>query len=89
MRVEYSLDHFGAAGGGILAGLINQSSNQRARRVAFNDLVRIAKAAGSVQRNAIVLEAGLLVNKGGVIKLFLDYTVNQEFVKVLRDSGNV
>jgi len=73
MRVEYSLDHFGAAGSGIINSLLNQSSNQRARRVAFNDLGRIAKAAGSLPRNAFVVEAGVVVNKGGVLKIFMEW----------------
>jgi hypothetical protein len=73
MRVEYTLDYFGAAGSGILSNLLNQSSNQRARRVAFNNFERIAKSAGSIPRGARVLEEGLVVNKGGVIKIFMTY----------------
>ncbi len=74
-RCNFSIDYFGAAGSGIIRDLLDQSSNQRKRKVALHNLARLATAAGSIPRGAEIVEGGLYVNKGGVIQINLTLSV--------------
>ncbi len=70
-RILLPIDFFGVAGNSIIRDLLDQSSNQRKRKVAVNNLGRLATASGSIPKGAFVVEAGVLVNKGGVIQISL------------------
>lgn len=60
------LDYFGVAGNPLIQALLNQSSNNRARKVAFNNLIRLAKACNLVPKDQEIFFVGVEVNKAGV-----------------------
>lgn len=60
------LDYFGVAGNSLIQALLKQDSNNRARKVAFNNLVRLAKASGLVKKDFEVFFVGVEVNRAGV-----------------------
>lgn len=63
MRVP--VDYFGVAGNALVQDLLNMSSNKRKRRVAFNNLVRMAKAVRVLAGNSTVQDVGIFVDAGG------------------------
>lgn len=69
INVKCNLDFFGAAGDPLIQALLNQSSNNRARKTAFNNLVRMAKAAKLVPKNEGVVYIYLGVNQAGTQQL--------------------
>ena len=72
-KVAVPVDYFGVAGSALTKELLNMSSNNRARKVAFNNLVRLAKASGILPKTAEVDTVSLEVNTGGIQHLvFLD-----------------
>lgn len=71
-NVTCNLDFFGAAGSPLIQALLDQSSNNRARKVAFNNLVRMAKAAKLVVKDAEISHISFVVDAVGIQKL--EYT---------------
>ena len=67
--VTVSIDHFGIAGDSLVKELQNQSSNKRARKVAFNALASLAKASKLIAKNQKILRVALTVNLAGELKL--------------------
>lgn len=74
MRTTLSIDHFGAAGSQLIEQLLKQDSNTRARRVALNNIGRLAKATGIVPKKSSLETVGLVVNKGGLINLMIEFS---------------
>lgn len=68
-RTVVSLDFFGIAGNYLILALQNQSSNNCARKVAFNNLIRLAKACNLLPKEAEPLLLALEVNKAGTLSL--------------------
>lgn len=73
------LDYFGVAGDTIVRVLLDQSSNKRARKIAFNNMERLAKAAGLVPKDGEQLRFSLTINQAGTQQLeFLFMTKNTQ-----------
>jgi hypothetical protein len=64
-KVTCAVDYFGVAGNSIVQALLNQSSNNRARKVAFNNLVRLAKASGLIRKDEDIWYVGFEINRAG------------------------
>ncbi len=77
-RALVPIDYFGIAGNASVLELMNQSSNKRARRVAFNNIDRFAKAAGLIPKNAKTTEVAVAVGQGGAQKLAITYELPKE-----------
>jgi hypothetical protein len=63
--VSVSIDHFGVASNPAVQTLLNQSSNNKARRSALHNLFRMAKASGVTPRNAEPAGVAVFVNQAG------------------------
>lgn len=59
------LDYFGVAGDTIIRVLLDQSSNKRARKIAFNNMERLGKAAGLVPKDGEQIRFALTINQAG------------------------
>lgn len=72
--LSVSIDHFGIAGDPLVQRLLNQSSDKRARKLAFNNLFRFAKASGLIAREAIPCKVEIAVDKAGCQHLQFVYS---------------
>ncbi len=73
--ISVAIDYFGVAGSSNVEILSIQSSNARARKVAFNNLFRMAKACGQIARNAEPEGLSIFVNKAGGQRLQFLYSL--------------
>lgn len=75
-NITLPIDHFGVVGAPLVADLLNQSSNRRKRKVAFNNLIRIARATKQIPKGYLINSAGLMTDTSG--GLWLTFQVKLE-----------
>lgn len=64
-QIGVSIEFFGGSGSVLLERILNQSSNNRARKVAFNNFFRLAKASGLIPTTAIPLKVEIACDRAG------------------------
>ena len=69
---SFPIDHFGIAASHLIQEVVNQSSDKRKRKSAFNQLVGMAKATKQIPKGTEVQSIGLLTDKAG--QLWLVFT---------------
>ena len=72
MKYHFPLDHFGVIVSPMMQQLMDQSSNKRQRRVAFNSLARMLKTMKQVQADQIILTIGYEVDSAGQLTIAVE-----------------
>lgn len=73
---NFPIDHFGVVMSPQLIAMLKQDSNNRARKVAFNSIVKVAKASKQIPANSKVERIGVSCNAGG--QMAITFLIQEE-----------